>query len=463
MKKIIALVAALSMCITMPAFSATTKKSVSKSNTAKSVVSNKTKAKKTVKKSTAKVSKQILKLDSPIILGLKDYDSSILLAWLPADDAKSYKILRGTTKGNLKVIASIKTTSFTDKNLAVENSYYYEIIACNGKINSSPSEIVARAGVPKSIVSQIQNGYTSLISNNGDYYFKASVKDSILTVDGKDLLKDDQWFEVLVKDPSKKEIAKTIVQRNSDGKFSAVLNMPLEDGSYYINILCSKTQNGEFGGIYLYIPLKCKNKNLILTSSPVCINNYKKICSINEDDMVNATKKVADEDISQKVSELTRGIKDPRQKIKAIHDWIADNIYYDVDFNKEKNNKDAYNKKADAENVFKSKRAICIGYANLFATMVREADIPCLVAGGYGINIPSDKAWGNITKEDNHAWNLVYLDGKWINVDVTWDSRNEYKDGKFVKGKKNYTFFDATLEFFSLTHKMVSIASIEEE
>lgn len=463
MKKIIALVAALSMCITMPVFSATTKKSVSKSNTTKLVVSNKTKAKKTVKKSTTKVSKKILKLDPPFILGLKDYDNSIFLAWAPDYDVKSYKVLRGTTKANLKVIASIKTTSFTDKNLAVENSYYYEIIACNGKINSSPSEIVARAGVPKLIVSQIQNGYPSLISNNGDYYFKASVKDSILTVDGKDLLKDDQWFEVLVNDPSKKEIAKTIVQRNSDGKYSAVFNMPLVDGNYYINILCSKTQNGEFDGIYLYVPLKCKNKNLILTSSPVYINNYKKICSINEDDMVNATKKVADDDISQKVSELTRGIKDPRQKIKAIHDWIADNIYYDVNFNKEKQNNDAYYKKADAENVFKSKRAICIGYANLFAAMVREADIPCLVAEGYGINIPSDKAWGNITKENNHAWSLVYLDGKWINVDVTWDCMNEYKDGKFVKGKKNYVFFDATLEFFSLTHKMMNIASIEEE
>lgn len=468
MKRIIALVAALSMCMTTPVFAATTKKSVYKSTRSKQALASKIKGKKPAKKITGakkttqnkdKVSQNVLSLDVTTVT-LKDFDNSVSLSWIPIENAQYYKILRGTSKDNIKVIANTKSVSYTDKSISVENNYYYEIIACNGKIESCPSDIVSRGGIPKDILAQVHNGYNSLTSNNDDYYFTATINDSVLTVDGQDLVKDDQWFEVLVIDTANKEIVKKKVKKGSDGKYSVALNVPLNDGSYYLNIFRSKTQDGDFDCIYSYVPLNCKNKKLSLTSSPVYINNYKNINSIDENDLLNANSKYEDEGIVKKVQEITKGIKEPIQKIKAIHDWIADNIYYDFDFEKESiKNYNGYNaiEEKDAANVFKRKKGVCAGFADLFAFMVREVDIPCLVIDGQGISKPSDTAWNNITMANAHAWNMVYLNGKWIIVDVTWDCRNKYENGDFIKGLKNYTYFNPTWEFFSLTHKIINI------
>ncbi len=43
--------------------------------------------------------------------------------------------------------------------------------------------------------------------------------------------------------------------------------------------------------------------------------------------------------------------------------------------------------------------------------MLRSIDIPTKLVMGYKNDI-----------EKYHAWNEVYLDGKWINLDTTYDS-----------------------------------------
>ena len=113
----------------------------------------------------------------------------------------------------------------------------------------------------------------------------------------------------------------------------------------------------------------------------------------------------------------------------------------------------------DAKNVLLTKKGVCEGYANLMAALLRSKGIPCKVQGGYALGIDTKKEWSssNIdTTEGNHAWNEVYVNGRWIIIDATWDSQNQYKDGRYIIGETiTQTYFDSTLEFFSLSHKLI--------
>lgn len=53
---------------------------------------------------------------------------------------------------------------------------------------------------------------------------------------------------------------------------------------------------------------------------------------------------------------------------------------------------------------------VCLGYATTFQLIMDALDIECLTVHGYA------HSW-----EEDHAWNLVRLDGDWYAVDVTWD------------------------------------------
>lgn len=58
-------------------------------------------------------------------------------------------------------------------------------------------------------------------------------------------------------------------------------------------------------------------------------------------------------------------------------------------------------------------RAVCDGFAEAYAMLMQCAGIPCRIVSGY---LQEGTRW------TAHAWNLVWLDGKWYHVDVTWDT-----------------------------------------
>lgn len=90
-------------------------------------------------------------------------------------------------------------------------------------------------------------------------------------------------------------------------------------------------------------------------------------------------------------------------KIQAIHDYIIQNCYYD-DASIENNG--IYRKKQDAVSVVNNGTAVCAGYTALTAAMARYAGIPARYI---------------TSKEINHAWNHVRINGTWYFCDTTWD------------------------------------------
>lgn len=156
--------------------------------------------------------------------------------------------------------------------------------------------------------------------------------------------------------------------------------------------------------------------------------------------------------IKKKAQEITKGITDDYEKVKAVHDWIANNIWYDYD---------GLNQKSEIEyiasEVLVSKKSVCQGFADLAAAMLRSLGIPTKVTNGYAMGVGTSEVWTNDilnSDQSNHAWNESYVNGRWVIYDCTWDSDNKYINKEYSKdtGCTGHCYFDLTLERFSSTH-----------
>lgn len=109
-------------------------------------------------------------------------------------------------------------------------------------------------------------------------------------------------------------------------------------------------------------------------------------------------------------------------KAKIIHDYIVKNIFYDYDYK----NYSAYNAIID-------KSVVCQGFASLTYKMFKEAGIMTRIITG------CDK------KGNSHAWNIARIDGKWFNLDNTWDENSSSGDkvnlsyDYFLKSEKDFS------------------------
>ena len=190
--------------------------------------------------------------------------------------------------------------------------------------------------------------------------------------------------------------------------------------------------------------------------SPVYYMNIDKFeqCFYAEGTYLNSTNLIQSN--NGKIIELSKQISvdssNDYEKALLIHDWIAGNIYYDFDA---LNGDEGYGD-TSAMGVFESKKSVCAGYANFTAALLRAEGIPCKVVSGR----TTYSAWIKdvIFSEDiSHAWNEAYIDGRWMIIDSTWDSNNRYENGQFLYKKiSDSRFFDPSIEWFSLDHKIVN-------
>ena len=130
--------------------------------------------------------------------------------------------------------------------------------------------------------------------------------------------------------------------------------------------------------------------------------------------------------VSQKASQtaesvingLINGSMSEFDKVKAIHDYIVNNIQYAsvIDYN----NHSLFT----AEGALTNKVAVCQGYAEAFSLLCYKAGIQTEMV--YGV------AYNGQTSE-SHAWNIVRVDGVWYQIDTTWDDP--------IGGNPQYTYF----------------------
>lgn len=129
---------------------------------------------------------------------------------------------------------------------------------------------------------------------------------------------------------------------------------------------------------------------------------------------------------------VTPGMTDYAKEY-ALYTWLTGNVNYD---------KTHYEKKGAPRTSYQpygpliQGKGVCLGYAETFRLLMDMAGIECITVTG--------AAFGN---RENHAWNMVKLNGQWYCVDPTWDTRPWMdENGEFV-----YTYFNVTSDFLADT------------
>ncbi len=161
------------------------------------------------------------------------------------------------------------------------------------------------------------------------------------------------------------------------------------------------------------------------------------------------------EKIVRAANTITQDLEGDYAKARAIHEYVADLLYYDYEYANLRTNKT----NVTASDVFDNEIAVCEGYANLTIALLNAVDIPAVFIEGYALGINSSATdWDNAKiSKANHAWVEAYVDGAWIVMDPTWDSKNSYEGGEKTKLKTDfYRFFDMTPEMLASTHLVLS-------
>lgn len=116
--------------------------------------------------------------------------------------------------------------------------------------------------------------------------------------------------------------------------------------------------------------------------------------------------------IDKKIDEIiANNIKDNMDdydKIKVIHDYLINNSNYDIEKNNGKGS--VYNSYKAIGPLFEG-YATCNGYTDAMALFLNKFGIK-----NYKIATTPDD--NNLT---GHIWNAVYINDKWLHLDVTWD------------------------------------------
>lgn len=112
--------------------------------------------------------------------------------------------------------------------------------------------------------------------------------------------------------------------------------------------------------------------------------------------------------INNKVNEIVKSLdlngKTDREKISLIHNYIISHSTYD---DNAISNNSPYDSTSAYGNLIEG-YSVCSGYSDAMAIFLDLLNIP-------NIKISSE----------NHIWNLVYIEGQWLHLDLTWDDAED--------------------------------------
>lgn len=127
---------------------------------------------------------------------------------------------------------------------------------------------------------------------------------------------------------------------------------------------------------------------------------------------------------------IDSNFKTENDKIRAVFCWTASNINYDVKNMFTQNPSETSQEKII--NTLKTKKGVCIDYAEIFNEISNKIGIQSHIIEGY------TKQNGKIATL-SHAWCAAKIDNKWYLFDPTWGS-GSVNNGKFIK-KINDSYF----------------------
>ena len=128
-------------------------------------------------------------------------------------------------------------------------------------------------------------------------------------------------------------------------------------------------------------------------------------------------------------------------KIKTLHDWIVDYMYYD--------SSSAH--KASVYGAFAEKKGVCEAYARVFKYILDDTGIENILVTG--------KATNSSGVTEDHMWNYVKLNGTWYAVDATWDDPVVIGGGTVSDQVKHRYFLVGSRELFKNHTERLTISA----
>ncbi|NBI10065.1 DUF4358 domain-containing protein [Colidextribacter sp. OB.20] len=144
--------------------------------------------------------------------------------------------------------------------------------------------------------------------------------------------------------------------------------------------------------------------------------------------VLEAAKQVFEECVTPEMSDY--------HKEYALYTWLTGNVTYDQSH---------YEKKGAPRTSYEpygplvEGKGVCLGFAEAFRLLMDMAGIECITVTGAGFQ-----------NRENHAWNMVKLNGEWYCADPTWDLNPGIatRDGEtFIQ----YSYFNVTSQYLADT------------
>lgn len=147
----------------------------------------------------------------------------------------------------------------------------------------------------------------------------------------------------------------------------------------------------------------------------------------------------AETDIESVAKYIAARESDPFMLVKALHDYVADRVAYDVPSYLSGNFAPQ-----NAEAVFRARKGVCAGYATLLAELGRHAGVEIVVLTG--------ESKSGIMSGDSagHAWSAAKIEGGWYLMDATWNA-GSVNGATFTK-KYGTEYLFTPPEVFGLSH-----------
>lgn len=173
------------------------------------------------------------------------------------------------------------------------------------------------------------------------------------------------------------------------------------------------------------------------SQSPVPINKKKM------DQRALKAPKKWHQDLPKLTDYLTSEAHNDFEKVRSIYTWIVSNISYDhkviADNSRRINN--------NIGDILRRRKAICMGYADLFEAMANLAELEAATVDGYSKGTATSIA---DLSEPDHSWNAVKLQGNWYLLDATWGSSLAQNDLDYTTINEDYYLSDPAI--FLETH-----------
>ncbi len=235
------------------------------------------------------------------------------------------------------------------------------------------------------------------------------------------------------------------------------LTADLNDSSFKsgMYVICAEMRyHGELYSCNLYLAVGCGGEKQSYICSAVCHDIARDggiaQCSAKLEKMIGEAGVTAENSLDQnvaypfeaegktefdtqywinKAAEIAAGYEDTSNAFKAllVHDWMTSNLLFDrYKSNVLESPRYVYSDGGEVSvdtslYVSKTYVGVCRDFSEIYGIMCRSLGVPCVVC---------------MSQDNSHAWNALYLNGRWRQTDVTHDIRR-YSDSKNANDVKN--------------------------